>query len=132
MFRKIIASLCVLFSFTVVSPPGLTQQQWVLIGYGNNNEELFVDRASIRGYSGRGGSVVVYLQYIKDERENRKYYYSTLVDCQTFMFAIINLTTYEFNSGRLLESVDYGGNAEMKPLIKDSLGQKAAILACKK
>ncbi|CAC5345276.1 MULTISPECIES: surface-adhesin E family protein [Planktothrix] len=132
MLRKIITCLSVLFSIIFASPPGLTQQEWVLIERGNQGTELFIDKSSIKRFANgnRRENLVLYLQYMRNERENTKIYAVFLVDCETSMFAIMSQKNYELNSGRLLNSVEYGLNAKMELLRKDSILQSGAIFAC--
>jgi hypothetical protein len=132
MLRKIITCLSVLFSIIFASPSGLAQQQWVLIERGDRGTELFIDKSSIKRFANgnRRGNLVLYLQYMRNERQNTKIYYVSLVDCETSMFAIMSKKTYELNSGRLLNSVEYGLNAKMESLPKNSILASGAIFAC--
>ncbi len=132
MLRKIITCLSVLFSIIFASPSGLAQQQWVLIARGDQGTELFIDKSSIKRFANenRRGNHVIYVQYMKNERENTQIYYVSFVNCETSMFAILNKKTYELNSGRLLNSVEYGVNAKMEPLRKNSILASGAIFAC--
>lgn len=110
----------------------MTQQEWVLIERGNQGTELFIDKSSIKRFANgnRRENLVLYLQYMRNERENTKIYAVFLVDCETSMFAIMSQKNYELNSGRLLNSVEYGLNAKMELLRKDSILQSGAIFAC--
>ncbi|OIP69382.1 MAG: hypothetical protein AUK43_13135 [Oscillatoriales cyanobacterium CG2_30_40_61] len=132
MLRKIITCLSVLFSIIFASPSGLAQQQWVLIERGNQGTELFIDKSSIKRFANgnRRGNAVVYLQYMRNERENTKIYAVFFVDCEASMFAIFSQKIYELNSGRLLESVDYGDNPKIEPLRKNTILESGAIFAC--
>ncbi|BBD55787.1 hypothetical protein [Planktothrix agardhii] len=76
MLRKIITCLSVLFSIIFTSPSVLAQQEWVLIERGNQGTELFIDKSSIKRFANgnRRENLVIYLQYMRNERENTKIY----------------------------------------------------------
>lgn len=127
---KIIASMSVILNLLFFSFPVLAQHQWRLIGRSNEGNEFFIDRASIEHHRIDRYHFVTFLQYVSVERNDRILYSNIIVNCDASSYSILASRLYELRSNRLLESIEYGVEAEVKRLGRGSLLESSASFAC--